>query len=266
MKLLVAFKLIPDFDKLQTEDIVIREEVQVDLHFLPNLLNCYDESALELALRLRDGFAEQGGTLELTAFTAGGQQAELTLQTLKALGYLHTVRAPAEEEVLRFAPLLVARTLATFLAEFPQDLVLLGREAPVGNSAMVPALVSELAGIPLVANVVDLLSLEEGAVRVRLAAGQHIYEEKIALPCVLSVGNAVISKLRVPTLKDRLRHKGACVETFPLMQPAEPTEGPTLVRLSLPNRRRQGYVSPSKGETALEDVLHTSLAERLGSL
>ena len=93
MRLLVSFKLCPDLELLKKEDIIVTEEMGIDTHFLPNIINCYDESALELVLRLRDKIKE--GVVELSAFTVGGKQTELTLKGLRALGFLHTVRADA---------------------------------------------------------------------------------------------------------------------------------------------------------------------------
>ena len=62
MNILVCFKAVPDIELLRDEDWEIDENLQVDTSFLKRDLNSYDESALEIALRLLDG-SEKAGTI-----------------------------------------------------------------------------------------------------------------------------------------------------------------------------------------------------------
>lgn len=105
----------------------------VDTHFLPNILNCYDESSLELALRFRDQAQEAGGETELSAITIGEEHTELYLKTLQALGYDHPVRVCGEDEQLRYRPELVAQTIAAYARETGQQVLLLGSGGPPGQ-------------------------------------------------------------------------------------------------------------------------------------
>lgn len=265
MNIFVAFKVYPDLDKLNQNDLIIQNSKEVDLRFLPNTLNCYDESGLELGLRLRDQYAQGGDTPELTAFTVGGEQAELTLNTLKALGYAHTVRAEYNDDDLRFRPDLVADTLSSYLEAHQQQVVILGKEAPLGNSGCVPQLVAVRTGYPLVSNVIHILNIKDDAVVVQVSDGLKIIEQKILLPCILSIGNALVSKLRVPTLRDRMKHRGENNESY-AVSPGNNRVRAQLINLSAPNRRRDGYISTLGGQKALEEILRVSLKESLESI
>ena len=265
MKLLVAFKVYPDLDMLSPSDLIVQEDRGVDLHFLPFTLNCFDESSLELALRLRDKQNSEGEQVELSAISVGGEQTELTLQTLKALGYEHPIRVKADEDLLCFHPQWVAGTVARYVEEHPQDMLVFGNEAPLGNSGSIPQLVAAQTGFPLIASVVDILSVTKTTVTLQIANSQRILEQTVLFPCVLSVGNAVISKLRVPTLRDRLKCKGSTAVYYPLSC-CEEDNSPQLVGLTLPNRGRKGTLYHQGGEPALEEVFQASLKERLESL
>jgi len=235
--------------------------MSVDTHFLPNVLNCYDESALELALRLKEKNAEA----ELSAITVGGKREEPTLNTLLALGYCHAVKAPVDEKLFRFHPDRTARALAAYNEACPQDLILLGQEAPLGNSSAVPALASLYTGYPLITSVIDIPDIREEAVTLRAVRANEVIEIRAALPCVAVIGNAVISKLRVPTLRDRMKSREKKIETF---QAEDEIAGSSLtpVKLETVSRLRAGRVSAQKGCEAIMDVYRESLKERLGAL
>ena len=76
MRLLVSFKICPNLELLREEDFAVTEDMGIDTHFLPNIINCYDEGAL---------------------------------------GFAHTVRAEDERNVTGFSPEAVAETMAAYL-------------------------------------------------------------------------------------------------------------------------------------------------------
>lgn len=259
MRLLVSFKLCPNLELLKEEDIIVTEEMGIDTHFLPNIINCYDESALELALRLRDKTKEN--FIELSAFTVGNEQTELTLKGLRALGFTHTVRAEAEKEI-DFSPELVAETMAAYVKENPQDCILTGREAPVGNHGVMARLAAEKLGCPSVGPVIDLLETDGKSVTVLVSDEGRIQKQTIKLPCVLSVGNAVISKLRVATLRERMKVSKTESEYVSLAYPEHK-------RMAKPEKinpaaaKRICYQTQKSGKEAIQDVLQSGLKKVL---
>lgn len=265
MNILAAFKVCPNLDLLQVNDLAVREGMGVDTHFLPNVLNCYDESSLELALRFREQSAAAGETVRLSAITVGGSRTEDYLKTLQALGYDHVVRAEAEEQALRFCPELAARTIASYARASGQDVILVGAEAPLGNHGVTAQWVSALTAFPLLASVVDFSPAENGRLTVWSRSGGCMMVQTVAPPCVLSVGNAVVSKLRVPSLRARMQWKHTPCEAYPAAADVSGA-GPVPERLELPQRARAGYVSPARGEAAVEDVFARALRERLDAI
>lgn len=259
MKLLVSFKLCPDLELLREEDIIVTEEMGIYTHFLPNIINCYDESALELALRLRDKTEDH---VELSAFTVGNEQTELTLKGLRALGFTHTVRAEDGCKEIDFSPELVAETMAAYVRENLPDCILLGREAPVGNHGVMARLVAGKLSYPLAGPVIDLLEIDPASVTVLVSDEGRIQKQTLQLPCVLCVGNAVISKLRVATLRERMKVSKTESEYVSLVRPdhrymAKPEKINPIAA------KRICYQSQKSGKEAIYDILQNGLQKAL---
>lgn len=260
MRLLVAFKICPDLELLREDDIILTEEMGIDTHFLPNIINCYDESALELALRLRDKTEKY--PIELSAFTVGDERTELTLKGLRALGFAHTVRAKDEEKNTNFTPEIVAETMTAYIRQNPQDCILIGKEAPVGNHGVMAQLVAEKTGCPLIGPVVDLLSANQNDVTVLVSNEGNIQKQTVKVPCVLEIGNAVISKLRVATLRERMKVSKSESEYVTLSFP-EDTYMARPMELNPIIAKRAGYQSQKYGDEAIEEILDNGLQKVL---
>ena len=67
-----------------------------------------------------------------------------------------------------------------------------------------PFIIAELLGCPCLAQVTEIDPLDDDRLRVTFAADDGLVRATVRTPCVLAVGNALVSHLRVPTLKDRL--------------------------------------------------------------
>ena len=204
MDLLIAFKMVPDLD-LVTGEMVTGDAGRVDTSYLRPVVNPYDEAALELAMRLRDQALAAGESLALSAVTVGDATADRILKTLLALRFERASRlVPAGgPELLR--PGAVARLLADFTGKAPQFLFL-GRQSSDDASGLVPALVAEALGWPLIADVVDARHAAGGRIEAtcRHAAGSLTLT--LGSPAVLAIDDAVVTAMRVPTLKDRMTH------------------------------------------------------------
>ncbi len=259
MRLLASFKICPNLELLK-EDIVVTEKMGIDTHFLPNIINCYDESALELVLRLRD--KTENDAIELSAFTAGNEQTELTLKSLRALGFTHTIRARDNQKEIDFHPEIVAESLASYVKKNPQDCIILGKEAPVGNHGIMAQLVAEKLHYPSVSSVIDIVETDQKSVTVVVSDEGRMQKQTIKFPCVICVGNAVISKLRVATLRERMAVSKTESEYTSLNYPnrrymVEPEKLHPIVI------RRNCYQSQKSGEEAIYDVLQNGLQKVL---
>ena len=228
MRVLVAFKVTPDFETLRDADWAAAAARGVETRYVRRVLNCFDESALELALRVADGLAARraaiGGApagappIELGAVSVGGREVEPWLTTLIALGYERATRIDPSPDMgppglatgLDFAPAAVAALIAAYARGIARsDVLLLGCRSGPGDGGTVPFRVAEELGWPCLAQVTELESLADGRLRATCATDDGIVRLTPRGPCVLAVGNAVVSSLRAPTLKQRLARRGA---------------------------------------------------------
>jgi electron transfer flavoprotein beta subunit len=103
MNILVCFKVVPDLDQLSGSDWVVDSCSRVETRFVKKMINPYDESALELALKMADQARGSAITTSLNALTIADSGANLTLKSLRALGYQEAVRIESDAET-DFAP------------------------------------------------------------------------------------------------------------------------------------------------------------------
>ena len=222
LRILVSFKVTPDFEALRDADWLAGAAAEaahgaapgVETRYVRRVLNCFDESALEMALRLSDARAECGLATDLGALSVGGRETEPYLKTLLALGYERAARVESEA-ALDFAPAVTASAIASFVRQGDDpDLLLLGWRSGPGDSGAVPFLVAEALGWSCLTQVLEVEPLPDDRVRVACLADDGLLRVTLRLPCVLAVGNAVVSQLRVPTLTDRLARKHARIDVL----------------------------------------------------
>jgi electron transfer flavoprotein alpha/beta subunit len=222
LRILVSFKVTPDFEALREADWLAGAAADaaedaahgVETRYVRRVLNCFDESALELALRLSEALAEQGLPVSLGALSVGGRDTEPYLKTQLALGYERAVRVEPEA-ALDFAPAVTASIIAGYARQVDHSaLLLLGCRSGPGDSGTVPFLVAEKLGWPCLTQVLEVEPLPDDRVRVACLADDGLLRVTLRLPCVLAVGNAVVSQLRVPTLTDRLARRDKRIDVL----------------------------------------------------
>jgi electron transfer flavoprotein beta subunit len=201
MNVLVSFKIVPDLDLLSGHDWKVYNSNRVDTRFVKKMINPYDESALELALKLADQAGNAGFSIDLSALTIADSGSDLTLKSLRALGYKKTTRI-AEEDDLRFAPEKVAAMITAYARQRGNfDLIFMGRQSGVGDNAKTPLVTAELLGWPCITQVTGVERITARSLQVTAIADEGLVTRAIEPPCLLAVGNAPFSNLRVPTLR-----------------------------------------------------------------
>jgi electron transfer flavoprotein alpha/beta subunit len=262
MRIATGFKVTPDYEALRASGWARAAAHGVETRYVRRILNCFDESALELALRLRDARAQHGLETRLAAFSVAGREALPFLKTLQALGLediaLVETRSgagagsgDAEAEpgaALDFAPAATAGLIAASALYLGGDVLLLGCRSGPGDAGTVPFLVAESLGRPCLTQVTEIEPLDDHRLRVTFAADDGLVRATVRPPCVLAIGNAVVSHLRVPTLKDRL---GVKQEPVTMLSPGDlgvdlaaalAGEPAMLTRLEVIDRRRAGVI------------------------
>jgi electron transfer flavoprotein alpha/beta subunit len=212
MKVLTCFKVVPDLKLLTDEDWQVVDN-QVEVGFVENDWNPFDESALEMTLKLSDLCESFNGSMGLTVISVGSKKIDSFLKTLLALKFQHAVRIETEQD-LRFNPHQIAAWLAGYVKKIPQDMVVMGVQSGVGDNAQTPLLVAEILEWPCITQVIGIKPESNGCLRVTSQMDDGVLEQVIKPPVVLSVGNAPNSFLRVPTLKDKLNYGKRPVEVL----------------------------------------------------
>lgn len=196
MRIAVCLKYVPDPSTIEVDPLT----GMIDAGRVLYMMNPADESALELALRLRP----PDGTV--TAFSVGPVEADRLLQDALAAGADAAVRI-WDDSLASTKPTITTILLAAALRvnELP-DLVLCGGHSVDRGSGTVPALLAEHLDWPVVTDVTQF-EMQDGRIRVqrRLARGARA-ESEVTLPAVLGLETGLVH-LRQASLPSLMRVK-----------------------------------------------------------
>ncbi|MCP1223625.1 electron transfer flavoprotein subunit beta/FixA family protein [Sebaldella sp. S0638] len=214
MNILVCFKAVPDFEMMSEDAWNIDSKLNVDMTYVRSILNCFDESALEMTLRLSDLSESLDIPVKLSALTIAGEKSDVYLKNLYALKFQEGIRIENNEDI-RFFPEVTASVISRYAKEYgDQDVLILGRQSSEGDNAKTPLLVSEMLGWPCITQVTDIKPDTEKTLRIASMTDEGILTQTVETPVVISVGNAPVSHLRVPTLKDKMKYGKTPVKVF----------------------------------------------------
>jgi len=182
------------------------------------MINPYDESALELALKLKDAAKQRKVDFNLAALTIGKKSSDRVLKYLYALKYVHAVRLECDLD-LRFNAIMVSKMIAQYLINIRNhQVIILGNQSGEGDNAKTPLLVAERLGIPVITSVTNImLSEQEGCLDVSSTIDDFLLTQTIKPPVVLAIGNVPTSYIRVPTLKDKLQCSKQQIQVYDLL-------------------------------------------------
>jgi len=204
MRIVVCVKEVLDPDAVNSFAVAGRLTIGEDgrsitQSAIPRLMNGFDEQALEAALRLRDA-----GASTTIAVVSIGMDPSNILRHAAALGADETAHVPADPATLDGH--VTAAILAAWIRSTgPADLVLCGRQASDDDQGVVPALVGERLGMPVVtiARAVALAG-SGGAVRVTRVTPDGDEVVEASLPAVVTVSSE-IGTPRYPTAARKLQ-------------------------------------------------------------
>lgn len=238
MKILIGFSIEPDIEKLIGDDWLVENGLEIDTSFLKPILNGYDESALEMALKLARESQNTINPMSLTALTIAGEGSGPILRTLNALPFDQIVRIEKHSD-LRFSPRIVAAILSQYVQEYSrQDVLLLGQQTSIGANAKTHLLVAEMLGWPCITRVIQIVWMDSHQLEVISQTHGGCLRQQIQTPCVLAVGDAPNTYLRVPTLKDRMELGRRSLTELPLDSFDLPQETEVLTNLEVVRHRR----------------------------
>ncbi|WP_255575703.1 electron transfer flavoprotein subunit beta/FixA family protein [Caproiciproducens faecalis] len=261
MKLLLPFSITPDLEALSEKDWVFTSDLKVDTSFTPLDWNSFDESALEMSLKLSNQ-AEGSFCFYRYALTVGEMPCDRFLKTLAALKFDELFRVNPGDADLRFRPEVIARIIASFAQTYAHpDFILMGRQKQVGDNACTPLLTAELLGWPCVTQVIEIEPADEHRLRVTSAVDGGTAVQTISAPCVLSVGDAPCTYLRVPTLKDKMTYGKKAItvmklEDFPEAEVLLSSPNAELCSLTPIHREREGVLIEADTPEEKAEILY----------
>lgn len=220
MKILVCFKVLPNWDKVLESDWE-QFSLDTDISYAGSDYNCMDESALELALRIKEQASDRNEEAFCTAVTVGRRPSVPLTESIYAAGFDELV--VLEDESSSFDPVIISSRLAGFAKERSFDLILSGTDSGMLGSGSVPFLLAERLGLSIFSDAREISLADEG-IEIVQQDDKGLWLRCISLPALVSVGNSS-AVLRAVNLRARLREKG---RSPLIVQNSEPSILPSL--------------------------------------
>ena len=229
---------------------------------IPRLMNAYDEQAIEAALRIR----EAGTACTITVVAIG--EGQDILKHAASLGIDEPVAVTADPASLD--PQGIAKILAAFVrSRGGADLVLCGRQASDDDQGVVPPLLAEHLGTPVVtiARAVDVTATGDGFA-VRFVRVTPDGDETVAVPApaVVTISNE-LGQARYPTMAGRMaaRKKKIAVVTLQELGLAPETLRPrvTLAQQFVPTVKSSCEIIPGAADEAARALVARLRAEQV---
>ena len=201
MRIVVCAKEVLDPDAVNNYALEGRLQIGDDGKSLtqttiPRLMNAYDEQAIEGVLQLRDGGLE----FELIVVSAGKEPTDV-LKHAAALGADEVVHIDAGTDDLDYH--VAARLLSSFVvSRGGADIVLCGRQASDDDQGVVPALMGEMLGMPVV-TIARSLKVEGRTLKVSRVTPDGDEAVEVESPAVVTISNE-IGEARYPTMQKRM--------------------------------------------------------------
>ncbi len=163
---------------------------------IPRLMNAYDEQGLEAALRIR----EAGVDCSIAVVAVAPQSPDM-LKHCASLGADEIVEIAVEGEVDYHA---AAAVLAAYLESSGADLVFCGRQASDDDQGVVPALIGEAMGMPVITIARSVEMVDASTVRVIRVTPDGDETVEATCPAVVSISNE-LGEPRYPTMKAKMK-------------------------------------------------------------
>ena len=259
MKIIVCFKVAQDLESVMKRDWENASLQNFDINYTKKELNCYDEAALEAALRLKDSYDKTGREIIVDAVTVGNGNYDLFYKNLFAVGVNAIYQIHTDKE-LTWNPYTVAALLAEKVKGY--DAVLTGCRNAMGDNGLTPFALAKALGCPCINHVISLHA-EDNGLRVAYERDQGERHATVRIPAVYAFGNSDSPYLRVATLREKLAVKGKQAEH--LNRTAEETEKYRATNLCHEEAMKEcrfieGETPEEKAKLLLEELRKEKLA------
>jgi electron transfer flavoprotein beta subunit len=207
IKIVVCVKQIPDPEAPLGAAKIDSERNRMDVSALRQVINPFDENAIEAALRIKD---ESGG--EVTVLTVGHKLDASVLRKGLAVGAdrLVMLEDPRFEDIDTHSTAYALSAAINKTGEY--DLVLAGRQAGDWDSGQTGIVLGERLGIATI-NLARKVKIENRHVIVEKIVPGGYEEVRAVLPALVTVSNEV-GALRYPSMKMILLSRRHPVDTW----------------------------------------------------
>lgn len=195
LSILVCFSIIKDYSSAAAEQWLPERVSDCLEDNMPLMPDTYDQTALEVALRLRDDCQKSGEEVVLSALTVGKKEVPRRFsETLFALGYKNVVIMDAPDK---------AGAIARYAEKNPQHIIMFGIKSSIYSSGSTGIKAAQRLDLPYFGNVGEARRAEGGVI-VTASRPDGVVSARLRTPVVLGINNSVCGYLRIPTLKARL--------------------------------------------------------------
>lgn len=250
MKILVCLKQVIDVElNIQIKDGQLVEDG------LRYVINAYDESALEAALRLKDA-----GEADVTVISMGPERVQEALRKGLSMGADRAIHLqdPAFDGGDSHA---FARAIAPIVQARGFDLVLMGKQSQDTDAAHAGAMLAELLGWPQATNLLSVEREPDGRLLVSRNGDDGKEILSVQLPAIFSVSND-FGEARLPTMKGIMGAKKKELEVLTLAETGLGADmvGKAGARIEIlmreaPERRKTGRKMTGDATTLSRDLV-----------
>jgi electron transfer flavoprotein beta subunit len=179
MNIVVLVKQTPDTAELPA---ISPDEVATGRINATRVINPWDEYAVEEALLLGERF-----DADAAALCVGDADATDVLKHALAMGVGAATRIELDDPLQADEWTVAAALAAAVRAQGEVDLVLTGKQSVDGTAGLVPLGVARTLGLPYLGNVVKILDIADGRIRVERMVDGARETVAVPLPAVVSV-------------------------------------------------------------------------------
>lgn len=237
-----SFKIVPEAKKIVAEGV-------------PPVINPYDESALEVALKIKDSHPD----VHIAAVSFGPKLARPVLMKALAVGAdeLHLIRGQAQTDTR-----VTSAILASVISTMDFDLILAGRQAADTNAGGVGLALAMRLDIPAVAWA-RRIDVDDHGLTVERVLPDGYERLRGPMPALVTVSHEAGS-LRMPKLQDIKRAKEKPIHNIKLADidaTAIPAPAVKLINLESPSRERNCLIIEAENPTEAGTRLAQKLIE-----
>ena len=204
MKIVVTVKQVPDTNAEKTFDPATK---RLNRSTIENVLNPFDEYAIEEALRIKEA---RGGDATVTILTMAPASGADVVRKALGMGADNAVLI-SDDAIGGSDSMATAYILAQALKNIGFDLILSGTQSTDAICSVVPAAIAERLGVPCV-TYVKKLSVTDTALEAQRETESGYLRTTAPLPALVSVTKA-INEPRYPTLKGIMGAKKKEIKT-----------------------------------------------------